>query len=344
MSAETITVQGRAIRYETRVLNTDDLRYYSANPRIKYIVGRYQPHEITPDVIEGALLAMESTRELMADIDANGGLLEPVLVLGDLVVEGNTRLCAYRRLYSRTNEEKWRHIRAQVITDEVTEKELFIILGNFHIRGKSQWDPYEKAAYMQEMCDQGYTVREVATAAGIKSPSKVETMLKAYGAMTNCYLPKVQSGREASLDVRDEIKKYSYFEAMYQNRTLASRAEETPAFVEQFAQWVAEGRIPKAQDVRTLHTILDSKKARRAFIEEEPEDAYRSALYGLYVSQPHKVDAFYKRIKRFQDEIQEAEVMVVRQEVRDNPSKRTTIQKCFRVFRSFCKDIGLDCK
>lgn len=67
----------------------------------------------------------------------NGGLIEEVLVLGNQVIEGNTRLCAYRNLYKQAPEgqkSKWSKIRAKRLLEEIDVKDLFLIRQTSHSR------------------------------------------------------------------------------------------------------------------------------------------------------------------------------------------------------------------
>jgi hypothetical protein len=336
-----IVVHGRNIRCEIRDVDIYELQYYRENPRINYIISKYSEEDVTDELIEKTLLQLDTTRELRQDIEQNGGLLEPIVVLDNQVIEGNTRLCCYRRIYSKTDQDsRWRHIKAHVILDNVDEVEIFALLSNYHIRGKKKWEPYEKAACACRMIEQGQDIVDVAKEIGSTRP-KLENIIAAYKAMRNKYLPMVEGQSQTGGDGREELSRYSYFEAFYTNKDLADRVAETPGFLDQFTEWVADGRIPKAQDVRELHNILGNAKSKREFLSDDVDDAHYRAMEVLYWDAPHKVDAFYMKINKFRELLDQCKVDRIKEEIEENGNRKSQIKRCFRVFQKFCKEIGL---
>lgn len=339
---ESITVLGRAIFYEIKDVDINDLEYYQENPRINYIISRHPPKKVTQEFIEQELLKLESTKERIKDLEENKGLLDEIYVVGNKVVEGNTRLCAFRRLSKKYPDVLvWKKIKARILQGEVSDEELFYILGTFHIKGKTEWDAYEKAAYIHKMIKElKKNPEEVGKQLG-KYGKSIEAMLKAYEVMSKKYLKK-NSNSTGSLDTsRDELKKYSYFEAFFLQKELAQKAQETPVFLDQFVDWVKEDRFKKAQNVRELPKILSHKKALKAFTDNEPQDAFDEAKHVLYEHKPEKVDRFYKKVREFRELLGEAEVKKVKDEIEENKNKKTELQHCYRDLKKFCKELGL---
>lgn len=341
MVHSTIVVNGRSIKYEQELIDIFSIEYFLENPRINYIISQYNPEDITPKLIEKTLLMLDSTKELEEDIFQNKGLLEPVLVLNNVVIEGNTRLCCYRRLYERFGNQ-WQYIKANVIKESLSTEEVFAILSNYHLKGKKKWDLYEKAAYINKMVSEGKSIDEVAKTIGSTRP-KVEDMLKAYNVMKNNYLTRIKP-EYGNGEIRENLRKFSYFEAFFINKNLSNRAEQTPGFIDEFVGWVAEGRIPKAQDVRELHNILDNKKARKLFVESEPEEAFNEAQQCLYFNKPEKIDVFYKRLDQFRDLLLASDVNKIKEDVATNKNMKYAVTKCFTDFKKFCKEIDIDLK
>ncbi len=341
MSEDAIVVQGRSIHFEATRVNILEVGYYLDNPRINYIIGGRPLEEVTPALVEDALLTLDSTKDLIHDIEENGGLFDPILVYKGQAIEGNTRLCAYRRLHRKyPHEECWASIDAHVILDEISPREIFAILSEYHIKGKAPWDAYEKAACIRKMIDQGQTIEEVARTVRSTRP-KVERILKAYEAMRVNYLPRVASA-QPTLEDQDQLRKYSYFEALFTDKDLAQRVESTPAFLDQFAEWVVEGRLRKAQEVRELAAILSNKRARKAFEEMPSDEAIPEARYILHENKPEKADPFYRQVEKFRDTIHMADVSKVKSEVLTKPSMRLTLERCLREFRKFCRAVGVE--
>ncbi len=327
MSSKNITVLGRQISYEIKNVDIYSIGYYPPNPRINYIISKYPKEKISQDLIEQELLKLESTKERIKDLEDNKGLIDEVYVLNNQVVEGNTRLCAYRRLCKKyPDEPRWKTIKARVLHDGVTEEELFYILGIFHIKGKTEWDAYEKAAYIHKMTNiLNKSSEEICKKLRMQKKT-LEATLKAYEVMSKKFLSS--SGGEN--DSRDDLKKFSYFAAFFNQKDLVKRTEDTPDFLDNFVSWVKEDRFKNAQSVRELPKILSNKKACKAFCQAEPEDAFEDAKQILYETRPEKVDKFYKKIEEFTDLIDRAEINKVRDEIEKNKNKKYLLQHCYK--------------
>lgn len=342
MAKESITVLGRDITYEIKNVDINSLEYDPENPRINRIISRVPSSKVTQEFIGEELLKLDSTKDLIRDLEANKGVVDEVYVLKNKVIEGNRRLCAYRRLHKKYPAEKrWQSIKARILQEDVTDEEISYILVTFHIKGKTPWDAYEKAAYVYRMIKKlNKTPDDISKHLGMQKKS-IEAMLNAYETMSAKYL---RNSYETRLDsvTKDEVKKFSYFDAFYRQKDLVERVRETPAFLDEFVEWLKEDRFKKAQDVRDLPKILGNKKACKAFYENGPEDAFDEAMHILYEHKPEKVDRFYKKVREFRDLINDAEALKIKAEIEENKNKKAELQQCYKELKRFCKEIGLD--
>jgi len=346
MIKESITVLGREISYVIKDVDINSLEYDPNNPRINRIVSRIPSSEVTQGFIEDELLKLDSTKELIKDLETNKGVVDEVYVLNGKVIEGNRRLCAFRRLYRKYekdphNKKRWQTIKTRILQNDVTDEEISYILVTFHIKGKTPWDAYEKAAYVYRMINKlKKTPDEIAKHLGMHK-NNIESMLNAYETMSTKYL---RNANENSLvnGTKDEVKKFSYFDAFYRQKDLVKRVQDAPAFLDDFVAWVREDRFKKAQNVRDLPKILGNKKACNAFYVNGPEEAFDEAMHTLYEHKPEKVDRFYMKIREFRDLINDAEALKIRSEIEQNKNKKAELQFCYKVLKKFCKEVGLD--
>src|SRR5207302_4138148 len=184
-----IIVGDTTIPTEIRFLPVLQLRYYRENPRIFSIL-KEVGGSVTQDEIERKLWEQDHTKDLFRDIQRNGGLLEEIIVRDHEVLEGNSRLCAFRHLLKNATEKgdkdgirKWSEIRAKVLPKETTEKVVFAILGMLHIRGKAEWRPYEQASYLFRQAEtHRLTEAELASQIG-HDEAEIKNMIKAYKLM-----------------------------------------------------------------------------------------------------------------------------------------------------------------
>jgi len=335
----TITVLGKTISYEIKDVDINEIQYYPENPRINYIISKYQKDEITQDLIQNELLKLESTRERMKDLEENKGIIDEIYILKNKVIEGNTRLCAFRRLSQKYPDEKrWKTIKARILQDDVSEEELFFILGIFHIKGKTEWNAYEKAAYIYKMI---VTLKKSPEEIGkqLRMQSKnIEAALKAYKVMRDKFLTKNKRNNKQY----DDLRKFSYFDAFYHQKELVEREENTPDFMNTFVTWVKEDRFKNAQSVRDLPKILNNKRAQKTFCVSEPENAYLDAMQILHQDKPGKVDKLYKKFEEFSNFIDNAKINKYREDISENRNKKYVIETCYKKLKRFLKECGLE--
>lgn len=343
-----IVVNNRAIPFEVTRLDIHDINYYAENPRINYLI-RTHEGTVTQAVIEKKLQALDATKDLIKDIEDNGGLLEEIVVLGTDVVEGNTRLAAFRRLNDKHPEDpRWKHIPSKVLQGNVSEQELFLILGTFHVKGKTEWSAYEKAAYIHRMVSElDCTPHKVAQQLRLHAGT-VEAILNAYQTMTAKYLP-IATANSDDFGTQEELHKYSYFEAFYRQKDLAKRAADTPKFVDEFCTWVRKDVFPTGASVRSdLPKVLKVKQARKVFlncVDSDPTCALEEAKAVLDEAKPEVSEPFYVKVREFQNLLRETAPVEVREGIEQpgtsGSSRKTVLLQCLRTYRRFCKDVGI---
>lgn len=335
MSADktkTITISGRKIQVEITHLDILDLEYYEDNPRVNSILATYQGL-VGQEIIEKELWALDSTKDLYQDIKKNRGLIEEIIVKDGKVLEGNSRLCAYRYLFKHVDDDDkphWQQIRARVLPSDITEEEIFVLLGTFHIRGKAKWRTYEQASYITRMIQEFKRAPEdIAEMIGGKiTRADIENMILSYETMKD-------------YEVTD-LDKYSYFFEYFKNRKLRNYNEDGTLSVEEFANLVLEDRIPRAEDVRRLPDILEEKNARRKFLEYG--ESFQDSLQTAHSKHPEKASTFYGRLKKITDSLRKAKIQRIEEEITSDTQKKHIIKRFVREVSKFSKNLDLDQK
>jgi len=326
-SQKTITIAGREIKCEIENIDIFKLNYSTRNPRVNSILSSYEG-DITQKIIEEKLWDLDSTKDLFRDILKNKGLIEEIIVKGNEVLEGNSRLCSYRHAYEKAKPEEkeiWKYIRARVLPDDVTEEEIFIILGTFHIKGKAKWRTYEQASYLAKMInDFGKTPKEISEMIGINE-IEIKRMIESYDAM-NC-------GGVKDLD------KFSYFLEYFKNRKIEKLRDENSHLINDFIKLVKEERIPDAQKVRDLPVILSDTKAKRAFIDRGEE--WESALDIAHKRHPEAESSFYSNLKKTTRILQNAKIHKIKEEIEENKSRQYVIKNLIKEVKRFCRNLDL---
>lgn len=334
-SKSSITVGDMTIETEIRMLPVKQLLYYAENPRIFSIL-KQLGGTVPQDEIERKLWEQDSTKDLFQDIKRNGGLLEEIIVRDKQVLEGNSRLCAYRHLLKNATEsgdveatKRWTYIRAKILPDNTSDELIFAILGILHIRGKAEWRPYEQASYLfRQSTTYKKRPNDLANQIGIKE-AEVKNMIEAYQLMEK-------------YGVADPSR-FSYYVEFAKSRKIPDIQEYLPpnlVLEDRFSEWVKDEKIPRAEAVRDLPVILKDKSARTKFLAGSIE--FEEALEIARDRHPETTSSFYSKLKKATDAMSNAEVLRIREEISNDTNKRYIISELYKTTRKFAKDVGID--
>ena len=148
MATENLTIGQVDYIVELEDLNQADLKFYTENPRV-YSVLNVDGVEPTQEEIEEYMCSQDHVKQLKVSIETNGCLIDPLIVIkGDYtVLEGNSRLAAYR-LLCKVDPVKWGKVKCKILPADIDDKAIFALLGQYHIIGRKDWDPFEQANYL----------------------------------------------------------------------------------------------------------------------------------------------------------------------------------------------------
>ena len=276
-----LRVEAGGISIETRPLALEELKLDPDNVRFKH----YR-RPLTDAEMERIIWDEPDTRDLFRAIVASGGLSERPYVSSDLVVlEGNRRVVCLRKAKEMQAQgnldpsipaDAFDPVDVEVFLKGVSPVDLAVARARWHVSGKKQWDALNQANHLWEMYyERGLSYDRIRDFLGMGKASIIQKV-NAYEATIN-YLKTTGD---------TDIKKYSFFEELYKNRRARRWAEQDPANLDQFFQWVKEGRLNRtgAKDVRQLMDVLDDPDARRVF-EAEDGDMVK-AVFELQAKNP----------------------------------------------------------
>ena len=292
-----ITIGKKEYEVEEKKLNQSELRFYKDNPRV-YSILRADGGEPTQQEIEKKLTSMDHVKQLRLSIEQNGGLIDPLIVVKRdseyIVLEGNSRLAAYR-LLAEKDPYKWREVRAQILPEEITDNEIFTLLGQYHLVGRKDWSVFEQAAYLYRQkkasnCEDDTLAKSVGLTLG-----KVRTYLEVYQFMLE----------------HNDLKpdRWSYYEEYLKSRGIKKYRETSSKIDDVFVQQVKSGKIKQAMDVRTVlaEVAKASGKTAKKVVEDWIEG--RTDIYeGLdRLRATGKITDTYKHIEKFYKLISDAD-------------------------------------
>ena len=245
---DTLTLGGEEIPVRNGVLRVRNLSFYAENPRIYSLIQK-PGVEPSQNEIHKSLSKMDHVKQLIQSIRANGGLTDPMLVRdGDFVVlEGNSRLAAYREL-ARNDAIRWGEAKVRLLPENISEKLVFALLGEYHIIGRKDWAPYEQAGYLyRRNVMHDVSAQDMADEMGL-SVRLVNHLISTYQFM-------VDHGET-------DVNRWSYYDEYLKSNAARKARQEIPGLDSLVVEKIKANEIETARDVRDkLIKVLDTPKA-----------------------------------------------------------------------------------
>lgn len=263
-------------------LPIDSIKLDEENPRIKQCLENYAT--VTPEAIALALWdsgdgdAATSYRVLRDSIKDSGGIIHPIVVNREengnyVAIEGNTRLQIYKDFVEKKVSGDWSQITA-LVYNGLTKVEKHSIRLQSHLVGPRDWDPYSKAKYLYQLSEiEMLPMNSIVNMCG-GNKNEILKAIDAYKYMKMYYEPYAKS-KGLEPDTRD----YSKFRE-HENARIKSAIQHKGYEENQFAKWVVDENIDKAQSVRLIPAIMRNKEALDTFLKEnltEAETVLRAA-------------------------------------------------------------------
>ncbi len=281
---ETITIYGRRVSLKSETRSVDQLRLNPDNPRLRHEIFLRKREMLTEEELEEAIWKMDSTKRLYRTILGSGGIQNPLYIKeSGTVIEGSRRTVVARKLKSNLASGALKgeeaiaakaiveSIPVKVLPDDISEKEIDVMLAREHISGKYPWPAVNQAEHIYRMHHiSGFPIETIAEVTERSRPW-VYQKLTAY-EWTEKYLKS---------NPRGSLEDYSYFEELYKKATAlrkeASFDPDDPKDREYFHRLISGGKIPMAIDVRKLPLVLAEPEARKMLEEDGIERSWITA-------------------------------------------------------------------
>lgn len=239
-------IDGQVIEAVEKDIPHSDLKFYKDNPRIKNLVETRFGDDPTQEQIEGLLKGMEHVKKLKQSIIVNGGLIEPIMVKDGVVLEGNSRLAAYR-LLAQSDPVKWGKIRAIVMPSNFSDAQIFSLLGTLHIIGKTPWSPFEQASYLSRRLQQSRkSIEGIANELGMNA-GDAKHFVQVYNMMIE------------NDDV--EPSKWSYYFELEKNASIRRANENYPQHdvIPSLMEMIKENKFADSRELRKVGTVVSAR-------------------------------------------------------------------------------------
>jgi hypothetical protein len=265
---QTITLLEQEIPVRLSKLPQSDLKFFTDNPRI-YSIVHGSTEALSQQEIENRLRKLDHVNALVQSIKSHGGLINPLIVRdGDnVVLEGNSRLAAYRML-AQKDAIKWGQVKCTILPSDIADDLVFALLGQYHIIGQKDWAPFEQAGYLWRRCKQhGISVDKIGKEMGI-AVRTINHFIEIYQFMVDHH--------------EEDPDRWSYYEEYLKSRKVQKQRQEHPELDKIVVAKIQSGEISKAVDVRdkAVKVINVGGKTLRKFMDKKNtlEECYNSAI------------------------------------------------------------------
>lgn len=288
-----IKILNELIEYKEKEMKVDDLLFWAENPRVYSILrmhtGGDNPSQT--EIEETMIQRCPNVKELRSSIKANGGLTHPIFVRNNVVIEGNSRLAAYR-LLCRNDKLTWGKIRCNILPDDVSDDLIFALIGSIHINGVTEWTPFEQAGYLfRHLQKSKKPIDAICKGCGL-TPTKAKLYVKAYETMT------------ANEDT--DQSKWSYYFEMLKNKNIPEKNANNPELnlIDNLCTKIKNGDINNASDLRKVAKLASANNTEAtntlsAYLQGK--ESLDSAV--AKVSEQDKIDHAINTASKFREQL-----------------------------------------
>lgn len=289
---DTLLIRGQKIPVRIGMMSQESLRFYPENPRIYSIVCA-DAKEPEQEEIQRQLLKMDHVKTLYQDIKANGGLIDPIIVRDGTyeVLEGNSRLAAYRAL---RNEDpiKWGKIKCQLLPQDIEDSVVFALLGQYHIKGKKDWAPYEQAGFLYRR----HKLHKIS-----------KTLLGQELGLGKRRVSQLIETYQFMLDHKDDnTNKWSYYEEYIKSNKIKKLRENYIGFDDDIVAKIKSAEISRAVEIRDILPKLAS--APKKIVQRFQEGIIDLQEAVDLADQSGGTDRTYQRLNRFRTWLVQPEI------------------------------------
>ena len=317
----TIAIMGQHVPARHERVPIDQLHFLPDNPRVYAAIREMADFDgLTAEEkqlrIYERLLQEPSVKNLIPEIRRDEGLQDPITVRHDTwqVIEGNSRLAAYRKLANESDDERWTHIRCLVVTT-LTDDQQTRLLGQAHLHGKTDWSPYAKALFcFRWVEDEKRDVSSLSKLSGISSAEikknvRIVQLMKANGD--------------------DKLSHFSYYDVLVRSRPISTAIADSPKLEQTLLAQIKTEPFTAQEMRERLLTVIAKPRILRKYEQGDVslEDAYDRA----------KISGAEQRLKKVRDDLDDVELGDIapleRHEIK-------SIQQVVRQIRQRLKRVG----
>ena len=288
----TIAIMEEEVLADYLMIDIDKLYFLPDNPRVYAITRKMRDFsELTREekqrCIYESLLKEQSVKNLMPQIQRDGGLQEPIIVRWDTqeVIEGNSRLAAYRKLSDENpDDDRWTRIKCLVVKS-LTDDQQTRLLGQIHLHGKTDWSTYAKKLSCFRWV--------------VEDKNDISTLAKLYGITEAEIKKNVEAIQLASSNNDSEPSNISYYDVLIRNRIISSAIADNKPLKDTILSQIKTNEFTAQQMRDRLPVIIAKPRMLKKY--EEGNISFEEAYERAKIS---NIQQRFKKIREHLDDIQ----------------------------------------
>lgn len=292
----TISIMKEEVPAEHLSIDIDKLYFLPDNPRVYAVTRKMQgfselSNEEKQHTIYESLLKEQSVKSLIPQIKQDGGLQEPIIVRWDTqeVIEGNSRLAAYRKLSDENpGDDRWTQIKCLVVKS-LTSDQQTRLLGQIHLHGKTEWSKYAKKLSCYRWV--------------IEDEKDISDLAELYGITTAEIEKNVKTIQLMLRNNDSEASNISFYDLLIRNQVISSAIAGNKSLEDTILSQIKAKQITSGQMRDRLPVIIPKRRILKKYQEGtiSLEDAWDRAKIS-------NVQQRLKKIRERLDDIKQGDI------------------------------------
>ena len=271
----------------------EDIQGWVDNPRLDLHLKRFREAHANRDPEQDEILAIMSAdkgfelSKLVTDIRENGVRTPIILSNSGVLLDGNRRFFAIKKLISETNASDpmladYKYVPVIVLSETCTDADEKLVLWheNFYPDLKHQWPDFVLASFVSSRLEDGEDEKTVATTFGwtkakVRETKKIMELIKDFLEFATSEPTGESDGLGLSENEAEGIASTSYQFFNEAQKSFYDKLFADYDFKIQFFNWIYEGKFASFPQVRVAYQAWDNDNLRKILKSDDPEAAAR---------------------------------------------------------------------
>ncbi|MSZ38573.1 MAG: hypothetical protein F2605_00655, partial [Actinobacteria bacterium] len=283
--------RGKSMSVWTGFALVSNVTGWVANPRLELHLKRFKEAHADREPNQDEILEIMSRErefslsELVVDIRENGVRTPVILSNSGVLLDGNRRFFAVRKLISETEVSDpklsdYQRVPVIVLAENCTKEDEDLVLWheNFYPDLKKQWPDYVLATFISDRLEAGDTASEVAkmfgwSVAKVRDTNKIMRLINDFIVFATTALEDEGLGLPDLEGEKLASENYQFFNEA--QKSFHEKIEADFEFKKQFFRWIYEGKFSSFQQVRVAAIAWENPSLREDLKSSDSEAAAR---------------------------------------------------------------------